>query len=90
MIDLQPTLIGTLLELRPLAPGDFDTLYAVASDPAIWEQHPVADRYKKAVFKEFFREALESRGAFAVPRPREPTHCRIIALLRPRRRAPGD
>lgn len=64
--DLQPTLVGTLLELRPLGPGDFDALYAVASDPAIWEQHPVADRYKKEVFEQFFREALESGGAFAV------------------------
>ena len=64
--DLQPTLVGRLLELRPLGPGDFDALYAVASDPAIWEQHPVADRYKKEVFEQFFREALESGGAFAV------------------------
>ena len=64
--DLQPTLVGRLLELRPLEPGDFDALYEVASDPAIWEQHPVADRYKKEVFEQFFREALESGGAFAV------------------------
>lgn len=64
--DLQPTLSGKLLELRPLTRDDFDTLYAVASDPGIWAQHPVADRYKKDVFKEFFREALESGGAFAV------------------------
>jgi RimJ/RimL family protein N-acetyltransferase len=64
--DLQPTLTGTRLELRPLDPGDFDALYAVASDPGIWEQHPVAERYKKDVFQNFFREALESGGAFAV------------------------
>src|SRR5262245_11126201 len=64
--DLQPTLCGTLVELRPLHPGDFDALFAVASDPGIWEQHPVRDRYKEDVFKDFFREALDSRGAFAV------------------------
>jgi len=64
--NLQPTLVGRLLELRPLVSDDFDALYEVASDPAIWEQHPVADRYKEHVFKEFFREALESGGAFAV------------------------
>jgi RimJ/RimL family protein N-acetyltransferase len=64
--DLQPTLTGKLLELRPLGPGDFDALYAVASDPAIWEQHPVRDRYTRDVFKAFFREALESGGAFAI------------------------
>jgi RimJ/RimL family protein N-acetyltransferase len=61
--DLQPTLKGELLELRPLRPEDFQDLYAVAADPLIWEQHPSKDRYKKEVFKEFFREALESGGA---------------------------
>ena len=61
--DLQPTLIGKLLEVRPLRPEDFDDLYAVASDPLIWEQHPVKDRYKEDVFRVFFREALESGGA---------------------------
>lgn len=35
----------------------------MASDPLIWEQHPVNDRYKAEVFKEFFREALQSGGA---------------------------
>jgi N-acetyltransferase len=64
--ELQPTLRGALLELRPLRPEDFHDLYAVASDPAIWEQHPAGDRYKEDVFKGFFREALESGGAFAV------------------------
>lgn len=61
--DLQPTLRGELLELRPLRPEEFLDLYAVASDPLIWEQHPVQDRYKEDVFREFFREALESGGA---------------------------
>ena len=62
--ELQPILKGELLELRPVRPEDFHDLYAVASDPLIWEQHPSNDRYKEAVFKEFFREALESGGAF--------------------------
>ena len=62
--DLQPTLTGRFVELRPLRPEDFDDLYAVASDPLIWQQHPASDRYKENVFKEFFREALASGGAF--------------------------
>jgi len=62
--DLQPTLQGELLALRPLRPEDFPALYAVASDPLIWEQHPAWDRYKEEVFREFFREAMESGGAF--------------------------
>jgi N-acetyltransferase len=61
--DFQPTLKGELLELRPLRAEDFHDLYAAASDPLIWEQHPVRDRYKEEVFRGFFREALESGGA---------------------------
>ena len=61
--ELQPHLVGDLLELRPLRPEDWDALFAVASDPMIWEQHPIRDRYKEEVFKEFFREALASGGA---------------------------
>src|SRR5213596_2505748 len=64
--ELQPHLTGQLIELRPLAPEDWDDLFAVASDSLIWEQHPESDRYKPDVFKIFFREALESGGAFAV------------------------
>jgi RimJ/RimL family protein N-acetyltransferase len=61
--DLQPTLTGELLELRPLRAHDFEPLYAVASDPLIWEQHPSADRYQRDVFQKFFDEAVESGGA---------------------------
>jgi len=64
--ELQPHLKGELIELRPLAPEDWYDLFAVASDPLIWQQHPESDRYKKDVFKIFFREALESGGAFVV------------------------
>jgi RimJ/RimL family protein N-acetyltransferase len=61
--DLQPVLTGEILELRPLRSDDFQDLYAVASDPLVWEQHPVRDRYKEEVFRTFFREAMESGGA---------------------------
>lgn len=64
--DLQPTLRGSLLELRPLRPEDWGPLYAVASDPLIWEQHPQRERYKEEVFREFFLVAIASRSAFAV------------------------
>ena len=64
--DLQPHLKSELIELRPLTSEDWDDLFAVASDPLIWEQHPESDRYKEEVFKIFFREALESGGAFVV------------------------
>jgi RimJ/RimL family protein N-acetyltransferase len=64
--DLQPYLKGELIELRPLAPDDWDALFAVASDSLIWEQHPESDRYKEDVFRGFFKDALESGGAFVV------------------------
>lgn len=60
--DLQPTLKGKLLELRPLRAEDFDDLFAVAADPLLWEQHPAKDRYQPEQFRIFFREALESGG----------------------------
>jgi RimJ/RimL family protein N-acetyltransferase len=64
--DLQPNLKGDLIELRPLTLEDWGGLFAVASDPLIWEQHPESDRYKKDVFKVFFSDALESGGAFVI------------------------
>jgi len=64
--ELQPHLIGELIEVRPLRPEDWESLFAVAADSLIWEQHPARDRYQEEVFREFFREALESGGAFAV------------------------
>jgi RimJ/RimL family protein N-acetyltransferase len=64
--DLQPAITGTLIAIRPLAVEDFDALFAAASDPLIWEQHPEPDRYERAVFQRFFDGAIESGGAFAV------------------------
>lgn len=61
--DLQPLLAGELIGLRPLRIEDFNDLYSVASDPLIWEQHPSKDRYQEEVFKNFFRDALNSGGA---------------------------
>lgn len=56
---------GERVEVRPLRPDDCDALYAAASDPLIWEQHPDA-RYREDVFRAFFAEHLVSGGALAV------------------------
>ncbi len=64
--DLQPTLKGKLIEVRPLKLEDFDTLFYAASDPLIWEQHPESDRYTRPVFEKYFQGAMDSKGAFAV------------------------
>lgn len=64
--DLQPTLDNDLIQIVPLKEADFESLFAVASDPLIWEQHPNKDRYKREVFQNFFKGAIESKGAFIV------------------------
>jgi RimJ/RimL family protein N-acetyltransferase len=64
--DLQPTLTGNLIEVRPLKAEDFDALFEAAGDPLIWEQHPESDRYKREIFQRYFDGAIESKGAFAV------------------------
>lgn len=69
-LNLQPTLVGELVALRPLSPGDWEELATVASDPLIWEQHPAKDRWRREVFRRFFDEALDEPrsggGAFAI------------------------
>jgi RimJ/RimL family protein N-acetyltransferase len=64
--DLQPILTGNLIKLRPLTREDFDPLFAAASDPLIWEQHPENDRYTREVFRNYFDGAMESKGAFVI------------------------
>ncbi len=64
--ELQPTLRGELVELRPVRPDDFEQLFAAASDPLIWQVHPEPDRYQREVFEKFFAGALECKGAFVV------------------------
>lgn len=61
--EAQPVLTGERVALRPLVPEDWDALYAVASDPLIWEQHPASDRWQEEAFRAFFDEALASGGA---------------------------
>lgn len=62
----QPVLEGELLLLRPLRDDDCQALYAVASDPLIWEIHPAHDRWREEVFGAFFADALAKGGALAV------------------------
>lgn len=65
--DLQPTLAGETITLRPLERDDFEALYAAASDPAIWAQHPDSKRHERSVFEDrFFAGAIDSGGAFAL------------------------
>jgi N-acetyltransferase len=63
---LQPVLNGPSLVVRPLGAIDFEPLYAVASDPLLWEQHPDRLRYQLPVFQALFAGALASGGALTV------------------------
>ncbi len=63
MLDRQPVLEGERVLLRPLRDDDWDALFAAASDPLIWEQHPAHDRWQERVFRAFFADALAGGGA---------------------------
>lgn len=55
---LQPALEGSLVRLRPIIESDFEALYAIASDPLLWEQHPVKNRTDQVVFRRWFDDAM--------------------------------
>src|SRR5262245_18280259 len=65
-MNLQPVLKGSRVLLRPLLETDFEDLFRTASDPLIWELHPNSDRYERHVFADYFRGAMESKGAFLI------------------------
>jgi RimJ/RimL family protein N-acetyltransferase len=65
-MDLQPTLAGELVILRPTVPEDWEPMYAAASDPLIWALHPAHDRWQKPVFRHYFAEALASHGGLTI------------------------
>jgi len=64
--DRQPVLEGALVTLRPSTPGDWDALYAVASDPLVWEVHPAHDRWQEPVFRAYFDAGIASGGALTI------------------------
>lgn len=63
---IQQILENDKYQLIPLQKGDFESLYKVASDPEVWKQHPNKDRYQREVFANFFKSAIESKGAFKI------------------------
>ena len=65
-MDSQPLLEGELVALRPLVAGDWDALYAIASNPQVWAMPPLHDRWREPVFRAFFADALAQRGALLV------------------------
>ena len=62
-LDLQPTLVGSRITLRPLTADDHEPLYQVASDPLLWAQHPSPLRFQREVFDtQIFSSAMASRS----------------------------
>jgi RimJ/RimL family protein N-acetyltransferase len=64
--NLQPTLTGPNVLIRPLRADDWAEMYAAASDPLIWEVHPVHDRWQEPVFRVFFEAALATESGFTI------------------------
>ena len=62
----QPTLVGKLVEARPLVKEDFVGLHAAAADPLLWGQHPDKDRWREDIFRAYFDDHLSSGGALAI------------------------
>ena len=53
--------------LEGINEADFELLYAVASDPLIWEQHPESNRWERNVFSVFFANGLANDlGCFVI------------------------
>jgi len=52
--------------IRPIHASDWDEMFAVASDPLIWEVHPERNRYQEPLFRKFFEGALEGGAGFAI------------------------
>ena len=64
--DLQPTLRGEHIVLRPVHADDWQGMFAAAADPAIWAGHPVSDRHREPAFRVFFDSALASGTALTI------------------------
>lgn len=65
-LDRQPLLEGRLVRARPLHADDYDALWAISSDPLLWEQHPAKERATPKGFRRWFDDALASGGALTV------------------------
>jgi N-acetyltransferase len=63
--DFKPILEGPRVIVRPIQEEDWEGMFAAASNPKVWEMHPVSDRYTESVFRAFFNDAVASGSAFA-------------------------
>lgn len=88
-MDLQLTLSGSTVWLRPIAPADFADLHAVARDPQIWALHPARDRWQEAQFRTYFDTWFLRGGGLAIVE-RESGKIIGASCYSTEGRAPGD
>jgi len=65
-VERQPVLESDLIRLRPISSDDFEPLFAISSDPLLWEQHPSKERAEEPGFRRWWADALASGGALVV------------------------
>lgn len=67
--DFQPSICGSLLDLRGFRVSDWEALLDVASDPLIWEQHPIHRDWRESRFSKSVHDALAGgEGLVAIDR----------------------
>lgn len=54
------TLSNDLVKLIPMIKNDYEWVFAAASDPAIWEQHPDSNRYTPVGFTRYFQKLIDT------------------------------
>jgi len=64
--NLQPDFLeNEISKLIPLEEKHFEALFEAASDPLIWEQNPVKDRYTREGFKTYF-DIIITKSSFLI------------------------
>lgn len=64
--NLQPDVLeNEITKLIPLEEKHFEELFTAASDPLIWEQNPVKNRFQREGFKTFF-EIIMTKNPFLI------------------------
>lgn len=53
-------LSNELVKLIPMIKDDYEWVYAAASDPDIWSQHPDTNRYTPVGFTKYFQKLIDT------------------------------
>ena len=64
--DLQPTLEGARVIVRPIATTDWVAMFAAGADPKIWELYSECNRGTEQAFQLFFDGPVKCGTAFTI------------------------